>query len=264
MNTLPVWAVANQKGGVGKTTTSIALAGLLAERGLRVLLVDLDPHASLSGYLGLEGAGPGAHALFEQGPQAIHGALRATQVRGLDLLPAHAGLATLERQQATRPGLARALGQALALLQGRYQHVLVDCPPTLGVPLVSALGAADRLLLPTQTEFLALRGLERMLATVRMVERARGSALRWHILATLFDARTRAAQQSLAWLREQHGEHLLASVVPADTQVREASAAGVPPAAWPGARRAGAAYRAVLAELLDEPRELQPVLEAAS
>lgn len=257
MSRARVWAVANQKGGVGKTTTSIALGGLLASRGARTLLVDLDPHASLSGYLGLEGehAGPGVQSLYIDGPQAIHDAIREIDVSEiqLDLLPADTGLATLERQQAARPGMARVLGDALVLIADRYDHVLIDCPPTLGVPLVSALAAADLLLLPTQTEFLALRGLARMLDTVRMVERARTRALPWRIVATLFDGRTRAAHTCLSYLREHYPNQLLGSVVPVDTQVREASQAGVPPIAWPAARRAAAAYREVLEELLAPP-----------
>ena len=236
-----VWAISNQKGGVGKTTTTVALGSLLAASGKRTLLIDMDPHASLSGYVGIEGNAHGSvYDLFGIGenPLPVRTLVHATRWDRLSVLPASAAMITLDRQLGTRPGMGVILTHALAELASDFDHALLDCPPTLGVLMVNALAASDRLLVPTQTEALALAGLERMLRT---------------IVPTLYDARTHASRACLSQLREQYGEAVSEAVIPTDTQIREASAAGVPLASWPAARRGGSAYRQLLDELLALP-----------
>ncbi|MGN6513119.1 MAG: ParA family protein [Lysobacteraceae bacterium] len=223
---MQTWAIANQKGGVGKTTTSLCLARGLAAGGARVLLVDLDPHASLTRAFGVPAEPPpaGSHDLFNPPGADVAAVVRATPVANLQLVAAQPALATLERRGATQPGLGLALGRALHGARHQYDYALLDCPPTLGLLMVNALAAADRLVVPTQTDPLALHGLADMLRTADMVERSRRRALPRQILPTLFDKRTRAGVQSLEQLRERHGERVWPGVVPMDTRLRDAHA----------------------------------------
>ena len=173
-----VWAVANQKGGVGKTTTTVSLAGLLREQGHRVLMVDLDPHGSLTSYFKYdpdeiefstfdlfmhEGKVP------DDLPKKI---IRKTTKEGIDLFPASTALATLERKVAGQGGMGLVISKALASLWDDYEFVLIDTPPILGVLMINALAAAQRLLIPVQTEFLAIKGLDRMVKTMTLMGRS--------------------------------------------------------------------------------------------
>ena len=229
---MSVWAIANQKGGVGKTTTTVTMAGLLAARGERVLMIDLDPHGSLTTYFGHDpdNIENSVYSLFQQevdGPGEEELCL-ATRFENLHLMPASTALATLDRQLGAREGMGLVLSRAIARLADRYQHVFIDCPPILGVLMVNALAASSHLLIPVQTEFLALKGLERMLRTLSMILRARHKPLHYTIVPTMFDRRTRAALESLKTLRKHHAEDIWKSVIPVDTQFREASRQGVP------------------------------------
>jgi chromosome partitioning protein len=248
-----VWAVANQKGGVGKTTTSVSLGGLLAARGHDTLLVDMDPHGSLTSYFGLDPdtIEHSVYQLFQPQPGAEAEALLVpTREQHLWLLPAASVLATLERQLGARGGMGLVLKQQLTAWSGRFAHALIDCPPMLGVLMVNALAACEHLIVPVQTEFLALHGLERMLQTLDMVTRTLRRTLPCTIVPTLYDRRTRAALESLAALKERYGERLWSATIPVDTQFREASHAGASPARWCPQSRGVLAYQALLDTLL--------------
>jgi chromosome partitioning protein len=220
------WAIANQKGGVGKTTTSLLLARGLATSGHRVLLLDLDPHASLTRAFEVPADPPpsGTHDLFNGSSASLLELARYTQIPDLQLVAAQAALATLERRGATQPGLGLALGRALHTVREVYDYVLMDCPPTLGLLMVNALAAADRLIVPTQTDPLALHGLADMLRTAEMVERSRRRPLPRHVLPTLFDRRTRTGVQSLYELQDRYGDRVWPHAVPMDTRLRDAAA----------------------------------------
>lgn len=250
-----VWTVANQKGGVGKTTTVVSLGGLCALRRQRALLVDLDPHGSLTAYFGEdpESVSPSLYDVFRGGGKVPPGLVRGTGVDGLDLLPAATALATLDRQLGTRQGMGLILRRALTRLAGGYDRVLLDCPPMLGVLMVNALAASERLIVPVQTEFLALKGLERMLATLAMIQRSRPCALPYVIVPTMYDPRTRASTESLAALRERYGDELWDGVIPEDTQFREASKRGRPLTVVHPWERGSQAYRKLLQALEAEP-----------
>ncbi|CAK0757013.1 chromosome partitioning protein [Gammaproteobacteria bacterium] len=237
-----VWTVANQKGGVGKTTTAVMLAAWAVDRGEAVLLVDFDPHGSLSAYFGLETENlhPSSYTLFQaaaNGNVLPANLARPTGTTGLSLLPATTALATLDRQLSVREGMGLVLARALASSLGRYDRVLVDCPPMLGVLMINALAAADYLIVPVQTEPLALHGLERMTRTLSMLNRTRRPPLPCLVVPTFYDRRTRISRDTLETLRSSNplgpsvplGEipgRVWEGVIPVDTQLREMGPAG--------------------------------------
>ena len=230
---MQTWAIANQKGGVGKTTTSLCLARGLAEMGNRVLVIDLDPHASLTRAFGVP-ADPvpaGTHDVFSDSSAELTTLSRRTEIDGLLLIAAQPALATLERRGATQPGLGLSLGRALHAVRDDYDFALLDCPPTLGLLMVNALAAADRLIVPTQTDPLAMHGLTDMLRTADMVERSRRRPLPRHVLPTLYDRRTRAGVNILRQLHERYEGQVWPKAVPMDTRLRDAMAltTSVPP-----------------------------------
>lgn len=200
-----VWAVASQKGGVGKTTSVASLAGWLQKENLRVLVVDTDPHASLTSYLGYEDDKLEQNNLFDLYAMknlSREGVLRCithTPHEGLDLIAASMTLATIDRQLSGRQGVGRILLRSLKLIEDCYDVVLIDCPPVLGALMVNALVAATTIIVPTQTEFLALKGLEGMVRTFTVMQRANSSVhFEYLIVPTMYDRRTKASVQSLA------------------------------------------------------------------
>lgn len=249
---MKVWAVANQKGGVGKTTTAVTLAGILAQRGQRVLMVDIDPHGSLTSYFRYnpDSLDHSVYNLFKEQDRDPKELVRPTRFDQLHVMPATMALATLDRQLGSQSGMGLVLQRALRTLSGDYDFALIDCPPMLGVLMVNALAACDHLIVPTQTEFLALKGLERMLRTLTMVTRSRNIQLPYTIVPTLFDRRTRASTDTLRLLRTRYSDVMWKSAVPVDTQFREASRVGVPlPLLSPQARGVEA-YGRLLNKLL--------------
>lgn len=251
---MKVWAVANQKGGVGKTTSAVTLGGLLAQRGHNTLLVDIDPHGSLTSYFGYspDDLESSVYTLFQHREVDPFTLVKPTRFDHLSVLPASMALATLDRQLGAQSGMGLVLHKALQRLGERYDYALIDCPPVLGVLMVNALAACDQLIIPVQTEFLALKGLERMLKTLNMIMRSRNIKLPYTIVPTLFDRRTRASTEALRQLRQEHSGEIWSSVIPVDTQFREASREGIPLSMQVAQARGVVAYSRLLTTLLGE------------
>ncbi|SDR96261.1 chromosome partitioning protein [Halopseudomonas xinjiangensis] len=251
-----VWAVSNQKGGVGKTTSAVALAGLLADQGQRVLVVDLDPHGSMTSYFGHDPdtLTKSVFNLFQhqgQVPEGLAAALLLdTSHENIQLMPSSTSLATLERQSAAQGGFGLVISRALAQLWNDFEFVIIDSPPLLGVSMINALAACEQLIIPVQTEFLALKGLERMVHTLNMVNRSRKQALPYTIVPTLFDRRTQASLSTLRVLRRDYADHLWQAYIPIDTKLRDASLAGLVPSRHEANARGVLAYRALVRYLL--------------
>lgn len=249
-----VWTVANQKGGVGKTTTTIALGGLLAERGHRVLLVDTDPHASLSYYFGIESEDLelSVYDLFIQvsSKEQILQSLCPTQYDNIDILPATMALATLDRSLGAKGGMGLVLKKAIQKLQGEYDYVLMDCPPVLGVLMVNALAASDRIIVPVQTEFLALKGLDRMIKTMDIMQGEQDKPFKHTIVPTMFDKRTKASVLAYKKLQETYGNQVWQGVIPIDTNFRNASVAQKTPSNYAPISRGVIAYKNLLDYLI--------------
>ncbi|EIK93497.1 cobyrinic acid a,c-diamide synthase [Pseudomonas sp. M47T1] len=260
-----VWAVANQKGGVGKTTTSIALAGLLAEAGKRVVVVDLDPHGSMTSYFGHN---PDAleHSCYDlflnkgQVPQGLPGQLLLpTSDDKIALLPSSTALATLERQSPGQSGLGLVIAKTLAQLWQDFDYAIIDSPPLLGVLMVNALAASQQLVIPVQTEYLAVKGLERMVGTLAMINRSRKQPLPFSIVPTLFDRRTQASMGTLRVLKDAYPEHIWQGYIPVDTRLRDASSKGQTPSQFDAKSRGVVAYRHLLKHLLAQQLVAQQV-----
>jgi len=256
-----VWSVANQKGGVGKTTTTVALGCLLAEQGKRVLMLDLDPQGSLGSYFGHspETATRSSFDWFapvgKLDDPALDASIHTTSASRLFLAPGSTALATLERNAVSQEGMGLAVSRALTRLWDRFDYVIIDSPPTLGVLLVNALAASEQVIVPVQTEFLAIKGVERMLNTLQMINRSRRNPLPYLLVPTLFDRRTQAGVSSFRYMRRTWPEHVWHAAIPVDTRLRDASSRGVTPLALDPGSRGIQAYGSLLKTLLKTQAE---------
>ena len=224
-----VTAVVNQKGGVGKTTTTFNLGVALQRRGRRVLLIDLDPQAALSASIGV----PVAHltasvyqALLDEKVDPVP-IIRET-LSGVDILPATIDLAAAEVELVNMTLRELVLRDVVAKLRPRYDHILIDCPPSLGLLTINALAAADRVIIPLQCEYLATRGLTLLLKTLEKVQARLNRELRIEgILATMFDGRTTHANEILTELRTNFPGQVFETVIKSAVRVKESPAAGL-------------------------------------
>jgi len=251
-------AVCNQKGGVGKTTSTINIGAALAEYGRRVLLVDLDPQGALSAGLGV------AHHELEQtvhnllvAPLAsIDDVLQRTRVEGMDLLPSNIDLSAAEIQLVNEVGREQTLGRALHPVVDRYDYVLIDCQPSLGLLTVNALACSDRVLIPMECEYFSLRGLALLTDTIEKVRDRLNPRLEiGGILATMFDPRTVHSRDVMARVVEVFGEVVFDTAINRTVRFPETSVAGEPIISWAPKSAGARAYRDVAAEVIARDAE---------
>jgi len=248
-----VIAVANQKGGVGKTTTAVQLAAFLARHGHATLLVDLDPQANATSSLGVERrslAGTVYDALLD--PERTSAVVVPSVRPGLDLLPSTGILAGAEVELVTANQREFRLRMALGQLTERYAVVLIDCPPSLGLLTVNALVAARSILVPIQCEYLPLEGLAQLVTTVDLVKRRLNPPLDViGVVLTMFDARTRLALQVVQEVRRVFGTRAFRTVIPRAVRLAEAPSHGQTIFEYDPSSRAATAYAELGRELLD-------------
>jgi chromosome partitioning protein len=224
-----IYAVANQKGGVGKTTTAVNVAACIAEAGYRTLLVDVDPQANATVGLGIERSrSPGLYEVLT-GEAQPNEALAETPVEGLLALPAGAGLAGANIELPRIEGFEQRLRVALEPIRDDFQYILLDCPPSLGPLTVCALVAAERVIVPVQTEYFALEGLAGLLETLSLIQRELNPRLTIAgMLLTMHDSRTRLGQDVEREVRSHFPELVFDTVIPRNVRVGEAPSHGLP------------------------------------
>lgn len=259
-----VWSIASQKGGVGKTTTVASLAGWLQKENLNVLIIDTDPHASLTSYLGFDynNIEKSLYDLYTQETftkESIQSCITHTNFPNLDIIASSMTLATIDRKLSGRSGVGRILTNALKLIEDDYDVVLIDCPPVLGALMVNALVASTSILVPTQTEFLSLKGLEGMVRTFNIMRKAdNGCIINYTVIPTMYDKRTKASRTSLEYLIAHYKDNLWQGQIPVDTLFRESSQKGLPITMLDEKCRGALAYRELLLQLLSKELELNP------
>jgi chromosome partitioning protein len=224
-----VYAIANQKGGVGKTTTAVNVAACIAEAGYPTLLVDIDAQANATVALGAPKLSvPSIYDVLAGDADAAD-AVRDTQIDRLKLLPAHPDLAGANVELPRQPGSEVLLREALAPIRDSYAFTILDCPPSLGPLTVNALVAADRVIVPVQTEYFALEGLAGLLDTLQLIQRSLNPRLTVAgMLLTMHDGRTRLARDVERDVREHYPSLVFDTVIPRNIRVGEAPSFGVP------------------------------------
>ena len=248
-----VLAVVNQKGGVGKTTTTVNLAAALAQAGKRVLLVDLDPQGNATMGSGVDKrtvARTVYHALLGLGELA---GIRTRSEKGAyDLVPANRDLAGAEVELVDLPARETRLKSALEPISADYDYILIDCPPSLSLLTVNALAAAQRVLIPMQCEYYALEGLSDLVGTVKRVRANLNPGLEIAgLLRTMYDPRNTLSQQVSRELEAHFGDKVFRTLVPRNVRLAEAPSYGVPAVVWDATSKGAQAYIALAAEVLE-------------
>ena len=244
-----VYAFANQKGGVGKTTTAINLAACLAEAGERALVVDLDPQANATSGLGMRANGTSSYDLLDGAP--ISELAKPTRFENLFLVPAKPELAGAAVELSQHGDGERYLAQALEHVEG-FDFVLLDCPPSLGPLTVNALAAADRVIVPVQTEYYALEGLAQLVQSINLIKTRLNPKLEIAgVLLTMADARTKLSADVEAEVRRHFGNLVFEAVVPRSVRVAEAPSHGLPVTHYDRRSRGAEAYWKVAMELVE-------------
>ena len=247
-------AVANQKGGVGKTTTSINLAAALAEMGARVLLVDLDPQGNASTGLGIEAADRKSTTydlLLDEMP--LDAVIQKTAIPNLLICPANADLSSADMELVANEKRSFLLHDALrqtAMDNYNLDFILIDCPPSLSLLTINAMVACHSVLVPLQSEFFALEGLSQLMLTVREVRQTANPGLRIEgVVLTMYDGRNRLSQQVETDARENLGDLVFKTIIPRNVRVSEAPSFALPVLSYDTTSKGSEAYRALAAEL---------------
>ncbi len=249
-------AVVNQKGGVGKTTTTVNLTSAVGAEGKRTLLVDIDPQGNATSGVGVSKK-QGTLSTYELliGAAAVRDVIQVTPFRNVDVLPAGIQLAGAEIEMVEMNRRENRLKAVLAEVRGDYDYIFIDCPPSLGLLTLNALCAADTLLVPIQCEYYALEGLSQLMATVRQVKRLYNAQLDLEgVLLTMYDGRLNLTQQVVAEVKKFFPRKVFATPIPRSVRLSEAPSFGKPINYYDKSSKGARAYEALAKELIENKR----------
>lgn len=251
-------AITNQKGGVGKTTTAINLSACLAEAGQKVLTVDFDPQGNTTSGLGLE-KGAIEYTVYEllMGECTLEECVSSSPQEGLDIMPSDVNLSGAEIELLDMEEKEYILKKNLAQLNGKYDYIIIDCPPSLNLLTINALAAANTVLVPIQCEYYALEGLSQVLKTVQLVQKKMNPNLEIEgVVFTMYDSRTNLSLEVVENVKEHLSQNIYKTIIPRNVRLAEAPSYGMPINMYDGRSSGAESYRLLAAEVISRGEEL--------